>query len=302
MLRFRFALAAAAALACASAVCAQPVTVTDAMGRTVRVERPPQRIVPLFASNTEIVAALGLSDRIVGIDGMTHFPPSVTSKPKVGGRLGFSPEAVLRQRPDLLIVTPSRQAVNQLLDPMSRVGVPVVVLQQRSVAEIIANIRLVGRIAGVPERGEALANGQQARLYKVAAAAAPACRPRVVLVTGQVGSGLLLVARPGGYTWDAVRLAGGRSAFPETLRIPQISPEAVLRADPDELLFAGAKQDLDRMLAGQGWRGLRAVQAGRVHTVARASFTIPGPRTVEGVEALAATLRADCAKPAARRG
>ena len=75
-------------------------------------------------------------------------------RPLVGGRLGFSVDAVVAQRPDLVVVTPSRQAANQLIDPMERLGIPIVVLLQRNVAEILANIRLLGRVAGVPERGE----------------------------------------------------------------------------------------------------------------------------------------------------
>ena len=95
-----------------------------------------------------------LADRIVGIEAYTRYPPEVLNKPLVGGRLGFSVDEVVAQRPDLIIVTPSRQAANQLVDPMERLGVPVVVLLQRSVAEIMANIRLLGRICGVAERGE----------------------------------------------------------------------------------------------------------------------------------------------------
>ena len=86
----------------------------------VTLPAPPQRIIPIFASNVEIVASLGLADRIVGIEAYTRYPREVLDRPLVGGRLGFSVDAVVALKPDLVVVTPSRQAANQLIDPMER--------------------------------------------------------------------------------------------------------------------------------------------------------------------------------------
>ena len=174
---------AAFALWSANAV-AEPVTVRDAFGRDVTVPAPPQRIVTIFASNTEMVAALGLANRIVGIEAFTRFPPEVLGKPLVGGRLGFSVDAVVDRKPDLVVVTPARQAANQLVEPMERLGIPVLVLLHRRVPEILDNIRLLGKICGVPERGEALAAELRARLDKVEKQVEGLPRPSVVMITG----------------------------------------------------------------------------------------------------------------------
>jgi len=72
--------------------------------------------------------------------------------------------------------------------------------------------------------------------------------------------------------------------------MPQVSPEAVLAADPDVLLFAGSEEALRDLVAQPGWRGMRAVRVGRAATVSRSEFLIPGPRTVDGVEKLARWL------------
>jgi iron complex transport system substrate-binding protein len=152
------ALVASALLLCdLAAANSQAMTVQDALNRAVTLPSPPQRIVTIFASNTEMISALGLTDRIVGIEAFTRYPPDVLSKPLVGGRLGFSVDAVVRQRPDLVIVTPARQAANQLIDPMERIGIPVIVLQQGTVAEVLANIRLLGRATGISQRGDDVA-------------------------------------------------------------------------------------------------------------------------------------------------
>lgn len=268
---------------------AEPIRLTDAVGRLVEIARPPQRIVPIFASNTELVAALGLSDRIVGVEAYTRFPPEMAQKPRVGGRLGFSIDAIVAQRPDLLIVTPSRQAMHLLIEPMTRLDIPVIVLLSRSVAEVMANLRLVGQATGQAEQGEAVAKALESRLAAVEAEA-PVKRPGMVMITGRLGNGLVLVARADSYTGDAMIKAGGRHALERTI-VAQVSPEAVIAADPDVLLFAGRKDELEALVRQPGWRLLRAVRSGNVHLVARAEFLIPGPRTVDGIEKLAALLQ-----------
>ena len=285
----RAVLAFAGLIGAAAPAVAEPLRLTDAVGRAVEIAQPPQRIVPIFASNAELVAALGLTDRIVGVESYTRFPPELTQKPQVGGRLGFSVDAIVAQRPDLLIVTPARQAMHQLLDPMTRLGVPVVVLLARSVAEVMDNLRLVGRAAGVPECGEAVAAALEARLAGIEKTA-PVSRPRVAMITGRLGNGLVLIARADTYTGDAIVKAGGRHALERSI-VAHVSPEAIVAADPDVLLFAGTKADLDALVAQPGWHLSRAVRDGRAYTVARAEFLIPGPRTVDGIEKLAALLR-----------
>lgn len=267
---------------------AEPVTVHDAFGRTVTLAAAPERIVPIFASNTEIVAALGLADRIVGIEAYTRYPPEVLDRPLVGGRLGFSVDAIAALRPDLVVVTPSRQAANQLVDPMERLGVPTLVLLTRSVEEILDNIRLVAWVADVAGRGDIVAGHFAARLARVAARVAGEAAPSTVMITGRLGNGLMLVAREGTYTGDAIMRAGGRFALKGTATLAQVSPESILRSDPDILLWAGSARDLKALIAEPGWADLRAVRDGRAFAVSRTELLIPGPRTIDGIEHLAA--------------
>jgi len=285
------AVATVHALACPAAGQAipLPLTIIDGLGRTVQLSRPPQRIVPIFSSNTELVAHLGLSERIVGVEEYTRFPPEVVDRPKVGGRLGFSVDAIAALQPDLLIVTPARQAAHQLLEPMRRLGVPVVVLLSRSVLEVIDNLRRIAQISGVAAHGEALARALEARVAAVRHRVTARQPPRAVMITGRIGNGMLLVARPDTYTGQAMVIAGARHALQAT-SLAQVSPEAILASQPDVLLFAGAQADMAALLAQPGWRDLPAVRTGRARTVSRAEFLIPGPRTIDGIETLAAWL------------
>ncbi|MBL0932131.1 MAG: ABC transporter substrate-binding protein, partial [Alphaproteobacteria bacterium] len=113
--------------------------------------------------------------------------------------------------------------------------------------------------------------------------------PSVILVTGRLGNGMMLSARPGPYTGDAILRAGGRFAL-ESGTLAQVSPEAILKADPDVLLFAGSDKDMKELIARPGWADMRAVRDERAFVVSRAEFLIPGPRTVDGIEKLATVL------------
>lgn len=280
-------LAAHGPAAWAQAAAPQPIALRDALGRAVVLPAPARRIVTIFSSNTELVASLGLADCIVGVEDYTRFPPEVLGLPKVGGRLGFSVDKVAARDPDLVIVTPARQAANQLVDPMERIGVPIVVLLSRTLAEVIGNLRLVARAMGVEARGAERAASLQARLTQVDAQMAGRPAPRALMVTGRMGNGMLLVQRPGTYTAEAIERGGARHAMPGVGTLAQVSPEAALASDPDVLLFAGAPAALDELARAPGWRDSRAVRQGRAITVSRSEFLIPGPRTFDGIESLA---------------
>ncbi|MDR1079741.1 MAG: ABC transporter substrate-binding protein [Deltaproteobacteria bacterium] len=291
-------LAAAAALPVNEARGPFPAVVTDAFGRRVTVERAPERIVTVFSSNTELVAALGLADLIVGIDAMTFYPPEVAGTRRIGGRLGISLEEVAGVLPDLVLLTPARQAAHTLLGPLDKLGIPAAVLTARDVPEIRENLMKIAVLCGVPERGAAAVASMDERLAKVRLAREGLPRPRVVLMTARLSSGLFLAARAGDYTASLVELAGGTlaleegSAFP---RMAQISPEALIGLDPDVIILTRRRDEgteLGDYLERPAFSGLRARSTGQIHAVPSEEFLIPAFRIVDGVERLAAIFTA----------
>lgn len=270
---------------------ATPVTVRDALSREVVIEQSPTRIVAIFSSNVEILVSLGLIDRIVGIEDMTRYPEGIESKPSVGGRLGFSIEAIVKLEPDLVVITPARQAAHTLIGPLEAIGIPVLVLNHASVDEVLSNISLLGIATGTEDRAEDVRRSLEARLTTVAECIAGAQRPSVFMETGRVGaSGALSTPRPESYTSDAIGRAGAVLAFPDLVSTPQVSLEALITADPDWIMIAGPANTAKAAPARPGWSSLRAVREGRLGQVERGLFLIPGPRVVRGIEQLAATL------------
>ena len=276
-----------------------PREVTDALGRRVRIARPPARIVPVFSSNTEIVAALGGAERIVAIDGLTRYPPEILDRPRIGNRIGFSPDIIARLGADLVILTPARHAAAHLLRPMGLAGIPLLVLEHPTLARILANIGLVGRAIGNEPEARALTRTIEDELAALAERFASRAPKRVYFETGAAGRAGFHSVRPGTYTDDILRHAGGLNVFGNRTNLSQVSGEAVFRADPDHILVAGTEADVAALLARPHWNGIRAVAAGRVDAIPRGQVLIPGPRVVEGVRSVARALHPDLV-PASR--
>jgi iron complex transport system substrate-binding protein len=255
-------------------------------------------VVTVFSSNTELVASLGLAGLIVGIDGLTFYPPEILSVPRIGGRLGISLEEVVARRPDLVLLTPSRQAAHTLTGPLDRLGIPAAVLVARDVDDIRRNLAAVAALCGVREKGEEVLRGWDERLERVREGRRGRPVPRVVILTSRLSTGLFLAARKGDYTASLIGLAGGRPALDEwgdTPRIPQISPEALMALDPDVIIITrrqyvddGLRDYLDK----PAFANLTARRTGQIHTVPSAEFLISAGRVIDGVERLAAIFNA----------
>jgi len=271
-----------------------PVTLTDAIGRRVTIERPPQRILPVFPSNVEIVFALGLSERVAAIGGRVRWPSEALEKPSIGGALGYSPEAAAVHRPDLLVVTPSHQSALGLVDAFTRAGTPVLVLAHPDLPSVLRNIRLVGRATGSGTRSQALVASIEAQLREVRDAWAGRAQPTVYLETAAAERGAFQTIGAGHYADDALRWAGGRNVFGDLRGSVQVSAEAIAARDPAVIVSLQQRPRPPEAIAQRpGWHSLRAVREGRVVVLPRGHSLIPGPRQVEAVEAYARALHPD---------
>ncbi|AFK54128.1 ABC transporter substrate-binding protein [Tistrella mobilis] len=271
-----------------------PRQVTDALGRAVTIPAPPRRIVAIFSSNVEMLAAIGAGPDIVAIEAWTRWPPDLVARTaRIGGRLGFSVEAIARLDADLVVMTPARQAAAGLVDPLGRIGIPALVLTHDRLDDILANIRLLGHATGREAAAAAVADAMGARIAHLGACLKGRPPVPVYMETGSDERGAAFTIRDATYTGDILRAAGGVSVFAGRDRLGRVSGEAVGRADPDRILIAGPPERVPALMQRPGWDGIRAVRAGRVDAVTRALLLIPGPRVVEGAEMLARLLHPD---------
>lgn len=268
-----------------------PRSVTDALGRTVLVQKSPQRIVTVFPSNVEIIFALGLGARVAAIGGRVKFPQEALAKPSVGGALGYSPEAVAQYRPDLIVVTPSHHTALGLIEPFSRVGVPVLVLAHPDMPSMLRNIELVGQATGTEAAADRLRSQMHNELLDIRSRWSGKRLPTVYLETAAAARGAFQTIGTGHYASDALAWAGGLNVFADLNASVQVSGEAIAVRNPDVIIsLQQSPKDTELIAQRPGWSQLRAVRNGRVIVLARGHKLIPGPRQIEAVRDYARAL------------
>ena len=253
-----------------------------------RPAAPPRRIVTLAPSLTDVVLGLGLRDRLVGV---THLDdaPEVAALPRVGGFLDPNPEAILALSPDLVLwVTDggALPAVRRLaeLSAASRHPFPILALDVVSVADVLATPRVVGEALGAPDAGARLSRELEATIDGVRRRAERLPRRRALFVVGREP---LVVAGPGSFPDELLRIAGAENVVKGSRPWPVYPLEKAVADDPDVVVDAALREP------AEGIRRLAAIPAVRRGAVVRLpddDLLRPGPRMVRGVEDLFVAL------------
>src|SRR5215831_843555 len=248
----------------------------------------PSRIVCLTEETTETLYLLGQGDRIVGVSGYTVRPPEARTKPKVSAFINAKFDKICALEPDLVLAFSDLQA--DLTAELVRRGLNVVTFNQRSVAEILQMIRMLGGLIGCQAEAEALAGRLSAGLETIrAAAAARPARPRVFFEEWDdpLISGIRWVE-------ELVEIAGGAPIFPELAgaRLAKdriVDPAEAARRDP-EIIFAswcGKRMRKATIQNRPGWKDVAAVRCDDIYEIKSTYILQPGPASLtEGVSQL----------------
>jgi iron complex transport system substrate-binding protein len=248
----------------------------------------PSRIVCLTEETTETLYMLGEGERVVGISAYTVRPPEARTKPRVSAFIHAHYDRIEALKPDLILGFSDLQA--DIGSDLVRRGYPVMVFNQRSVAEILQMIRVVGSLVGQAARAEALADRLEMDLdfYRSAAATLPR-RPRVFFEewNDPLISGIRWVE-------ELIEIAGGEPIFPE-LRDASlgkqriVDPDEVVRRAPDIIVasWCGKPVKKDVITERAGWSDIPAVRNGHVYEVKSTIILQPGPAALtDGIRAL----------------
>jgi iron complex transport system substrate-binding protein len=272
-----------------------PVTLTDDEGREVTLDAEPERIVSLAPSNTEIVCALDACDRIVGVnDFRDGFPDDVLAEledvPNVASFTGVDREAVVNVEPDLVLAAGNNLTAPADIAALDELGYPVLVLYPESLDEVYANIELVGEALDAQVDAADVVAGMRDRVAAVEEAVADEDRPRTFYEVS-LFSGSIYSAGEGSFLASLIEIAGGDPITGDaTTTVIQL--EDLVETDPEIILLGDAAYDpsitAESVAQRQGWGGMTAVVEGRVIPMPEdILITRPGPRIVDGLQALA---------------
>ena len=283
-----------------SASAAGAFTLEDQTGRTLTLPEPPRRIVSLVPSVTEILFAIGAQDRLVAVTDFCDFPAEARAKPRVGGMISPSLEAIAALRPDVVVVTPAGNR-EETLAQLGRLRIPVFGVNAESVREVLDLVDRLGRLAGRVPQADALVGALRARVRQVSDRVAPLAKPRVLYVLWPEP---LIVPGRGALVTELIELAGGRSVTAAAATgYPRYSTEAAVAQAPEVIVLARHGHQ-SMPMNGDAWRrftALPAIRSRRLHTVDGDVFHRYGPRVVDGLEQLARLLHPEAFPKAAAR-
>ncbi len=304
---FRKILFVAVVLALTLAACAPAassnvagLTLTDGLGREVKLGSAAQRVVSLAPSNTEILFALGAGDKVVGRDEFSDYPVEAKAIASVGGSMGeYSLEAIVALKPDLVLASELNSP--ELVSSLEKLGLTVYYLPNpKSFEELYTNLETVATLTG--RDATKLTNSLKARVTAVDEKIAILSYAPVVFYeidatdpskpyTAGVDTFInLIIQRAGGINFTG--LAGITDPY------PQVSLEQLVVTPPDFIILGDSMWGTSpEVVAGRpGWGTLTAVVDGHVYPFDDNLVSRPGPRLVDGLEALAKLLHPDSFK------
>jgi iron complex transport system substrate-binding protein len=281
-----------AASAAPGGAAAFPVTLTDDTGASVTIASEPQRIVSLAPSNTEIVCAVDACDRLVGVTDFDDYPPQIADVPDVVVAAQVDVEAVVAADPDLVLAAGNELTPSSVIAQLGDLGLTVMTLYPETLDEVYADIELIGAALGSDEVAADLVSDMRTRASAVEDAVAGAERPRTFYEVG-VFENTIYTAGSGSFLASLIDLAGGEPITGDATGT--IALESLVAADPELILLGDATYDQtitpESVVARPGWGELTAVREDRVIVFTDdLVVTRPGPRVVDGLEALAHTI------------
>jgi len=267
----------------------QPGTYTDDMGRAVAIDQAPQRIVSFGPSITEILFALGLEEKVVGVSNYCDYPEAAKLKAKVGDAFNPSLERIVELEPDL-VLTLKQEQLNRELDAL---GIKFMVLDPEDIDGILGDIELVGEITGTEKKAEELIEDMQDSISQVIALVEDAPEVRVFFIVDATDLTLPWTAGTGSFIDALITMAGGENIAAKAQGAwVQFSLEQIVSADPEIIVIQTmtggiptvSKEGLEEHPV---WGEMTAVKQGKICFINGDLVSRPGPRIVQGLEEMA---------------
>ena len=276
------------AAACAPAEPAFSGTTVDDLGRPVDIKEIPQRIISLSPSNTEVLFALGLGDKVVGVTEFCNYPPEALERKKIGGFSTPDIEKIIALQPDLILAGSIH--AKELIPALEETGLTVFALEPKSIGGILEDIRMAGEIAGREEKASELVTQMENRIEAITDKTNNLEeKTRVFYITWHdplwsVGSGTIID--------ELIEKAGGVNIFQDITGHKMVNLEEVIARNPEVIIACtghGEAEDkpFEWAKAEPRLEVTEARKNSRVYQIDADLVNRAGPRVVESLEKLA---------------
>lgn len=278
----------------------ETITLTDMLGRTLEMEGPARKIIALQASEVEILYALGAGDQVVGIGEYCNYPAEAMEKEVLASGSGTSIEAIIALEPDLLIMGTMDQSDEQIAQ-LENAGIKILVTDPQDLAGTYTAIRLIGQATGRLDEAEKMIGSMKTEFAAMQAKAADLQKARqgegpktIYFEVSPLEYGLWTTGR-GTFMQEITDLLGVKNVFDDLDGWLEISEEQVIQRDPDYIVtismnFGEGPSPEEEIMGRKGWQAITAIKKQQVFHGDSDQLTRPGPRLVDGAQALFAYL------------
>jgi iron complex transport system substrate-binding protein len=262
---------------------------TDDLGRSVQIKDIPKRIISLAPSNTEMLYALGLEDRLIGVTTYCNYPEAVKDKPKVSEYSNVDIEKIVSLQPDLILADSIHK--DTVIPALEKLNIPVLAIIPENLDKILSDIELIGKITGESKVAETLVSSLQTRVQAVNEKIQTAeikDRPRAFFLTWHdplwtAGSETLIN--------DLMTRAGGINIASDLTGHSQIALETVIERNPQIIFVLTSMGDqntsLNYIKSEPRFQATDALKNNRVFSLDSDIFGRTTPRTIDGLEQMA---------------
>jgi iron complex transport system substrate-binding protein len=271
-------------------------TFTDEVGRRVELPGPPQRIVSVAPSVTEVLFALGLGEKVMGVSTYCNYPPEALQKEKVGGYITPSLEKIIALRPDLVVGTADGN-LKSFVSKLAGLGIPVYITNPRSVPDVITSILHVGEVTFSQSTAKRVVDSMKGKMETVREKVQGRPWPRVLHV---LAYDPLISSGKGTFVDDLIRIAGGINIAESAKgKHPRYSMEEVIAQDPEVIILSSMSSKdpmADQRQWWERWKEVAAVRLGRICVIDSDLILRPSPRIVDGLEEMAKAIHPEALK------
>lgn len=266
-----------------------PMTIVDDLGREVALSKAPEKIVSLSASGTEILFALDLGDRVVGVSDYCDYPPEALEKEKIGGVKTPSVEKIVALHPDLVLATDVNP--KEIVWELEGWGLTVFGIKEDNLDDLLNDINTVGKITGTETKAEMLTTEMEGKIKTVTnktKGLSPEDKLRVFYICWHDP---IYTAGRGAFVHELIEKAGGVNIFEDLEGWISVNIEELIVRDPEVIIVTA--------MGGQGsgtWEwvnteplleDISARKNGRIYYIESNWLERPGPRAVLGLENMA---------------
>ncbi len=253
---------------------------------------PPKsysRIISLAPSTTEILFALSLGDKVIGVSEFCNYPAQAKTKLKLGGLLNPNYEAIVAAKPDLVIVF---EEMLKPEDKFAALGIKTLAVKHSTIDDILDSIVLIGQNCGKAERAKTMVSELETKIQTIKNRCTNQLHPKVLISVGhnlsqnpnKAPNNIYIAGNEGFYS-EMIKIADGQNAYTGNIAFPAVGYESVISMNPEIIIdIVSVEQNhLDPEIIIKQWKNfglVDAVKNDRIYIFGENYMAIPGPRFI----------------------